>query len=274
MMACESLSTIEEREVLSTKTPFVQIFICPQDTIISAKVYGTNPTVGKGSQIVNPVVNNASIFLSNEMNQRIELKWNKESINYTASAKGFDIVVGKRYEMKLITPEGDNLTATCTIPQSIAQKDVSLQKVNVEPTIFGNGVEHFVKWKDFPNQQNYYTVFILRFYESTPIDIRVENEEALYSLLDDKVQNGEVITPKSFQLRERQLYGNGQSRYQTILVFNTDENYAKYHKTLDEILRNKDNPFAEPSRLYSNVKGGFGIFAGYNRTELKIEKLP
>jgi hypothetical protein len=95
MMACESLSTIEEREVFSTKTPFVQIFICPQDTIISAKVYGTNPTVGTGSQIGNPIVNNATIFLSNEMNQRIELKWNKESINYTAFVKGFDIVVGK-----------------------------------------------------------------------------------------------------------------------------------------------------------------------------------
>jgi hypothetical protein len=51
-------------------------------------------------------------------------------------------------------------------------------------------------------------------------------------------------------------------------------NYVKFHKSLDEIKRNNDNPFAEPSRLYTNVKGGFGVFVGYNRTEFKVDKLP
>ena len=274
MMSCDSLSTIEEREVFSIKTPCIEIFLCPQDTVISAKVYGTNPTVGAGSKISNPVVSNATIILTDEMNKRIELKWDKALLNYSASAKGFDVIVGKRYEMKLTTPEGDNLTAFCVIPQQIDLQGIRLVKTKVEPSPFSDGTEYFVQWKDFLNQKNYYSVFVLNYYQTTPKDIRLEGEAALFGIEDDKLQNGEVISTKSFQLKGRQLYGNGQARYQTILVCNTDENYAKFHKSLDEIKRNNDNPFAEPSRLYSNVKGGFGVFAGYSRTEYKVDKLP
>ena len=274
LMSCDALSTIEEREVFSVKTPCVEIFLCPQDTVISAKVYGTNPTVGTGSKISNPVVSNATIILTNEINQRIELKWNKALLNYSASAKNFEVITGRRYEMKLTTPEGDNLTAFCVIPQQVDLQGIRLVKTKVEPSPFSDGTEYFIQWKDFPNQKNYYSIFVLNYYQTTPQDIRLEGEGALFGIEDDKVQNGEVISPKSFQLRGRQLYGNGQVRYQTLLVCHTDENYAKFHKSLDEIKRNNDNPFAEPSRLYSNVKGGFGVFAGYNRTEFKIDKLP
>jgi hypothetical protein len=278
LMSCDALSTIEEQEVFSVKTPCVQIFLCPQDTVITAKVYGTNPTVGTGSKISNPIVSNATIILTNEMNQRIELKWNKALLNYSASSKGFDVMVGKRYDMKLTTPEGNNLTAFCIIPQQIDYQTIKLVKTKVEPSPFNDGTEYFIQWKDFPNQKNYYSVFILNYFESfSPKDIRLEGEGAMYGIEDDKLSNGEVVSPKSWLLRGRQTGSNGAfqyARYQTLLVCHTDESYAKFHKSLEEIKRNNDNPFAEPSRLYTNVKGGFGVFAGYNRTEYKVDKLP
>jgi Domain of unknown function (DUF4249) len=278
LMSCDALSTIEEREVFSVKTPSVQIFLCPQDTVITAKVYGTNPTVGTGSKISNPIVSNATIILTNEMNQRIELKWNKALLNYSSSAKGFDVIVGKRYDMKLKTPEGDNLTAFCIIPQQIELQGIRLIKTKVEPSPFNDGTEYFIQWRDFTNQKNYYSVFILNYFESfSPKDIRLEGEGTMYGIEDDKLNNGEVVSPKSWLLRARQTGSNGAfqyARYQTLLVCHTDENYAKFHKSLEEIKRNNDNPFAEPSRLYTNVKGGFGVFAGYNRTEYKVDKLP
>lgn len=277
LMSCDALSTIEEREVFSVKTPCVEIFLCPQDTVITAKVWGTNPTVGTGSKISNPIVSNATIILTNEMNQLIELKWNKSLSNYTASAKGFDVIAGQRYEMKLTTPQGDNLTAFCVIPPQIDKQGIKLVKTKVEPSPFSDGTEYFIQWKDFPNQKNYYSAFILTYLEtSLPQVVRLEGGGAAYGIEDDKVENGEVKTSQSWQLIGKQTGSNGPYqyvRYQTLLVCHTDENYAKFHKSLEEIKRNNDNPFAEPSRLYSNVKGGFGVFAGYNRTECKVDKL-
>jgi hypothetical protein len=279
LMACEDLSTIEEREVFSVKTPSVELFICPQDTAITARVWATNPTVGAGSKVINSAQSNATIFITNEMNQRIELKWNKGLANYSASAKGFDVIAGKRYDMKLTTPAGDNLTAFCVIPQQIDRQGIRLVKTKVEPSPFSDGTEYFVQWRDFPNQKNYYSVFVLNYYETfAPTkSIRLEGDGAIYGIEDDKVKDGEVSTPQSWMLRERQVGSTGPNqyaRYQTLLVCHTDENYAKFHTSLAEIKRNNDNPFAEPSRLYSNVKGGFGVFAGYNRTEYKLDRLP
>ena len=37
--------------------------------------------------------------------------------------------------------------------------------------------------------------------------------------------------------------------------------------------QNRDNPFAEPSPLYSNVEGGHGVVAGYATTLVALPPL-
>jgi hypothetical protein len=47
----------------------------------------------------------------------------------------------------------------------------------------------------------------------------------------------------------------------TLYTLSTD--YARYQQTLALQRRDEGNPFAEPVRLHTNVRGGLGVFAGY-----------
>lgn len=50
-------------------------------------------------------------------------------------------------------------------------------------------------------------------------------------------------------------------------VYNTDEHYFKYHRSV-QTRGDSDNPFVEPSLIYTNVEGGLGCFGAYNSGQL------
>jgi hypothetical protein len=47
-----------------------------------------------------------------------------------------------------------------------------------------------------------------------------------------------------------------------IYLLNTDKAYYDYQKSLEKYNSGED-PFTEPSPVYSNISGGLGIFAAY-----------
>ena len=53
-----------------------------------------------------------------------------------------------------------------------------------------------------------------------------------------------------------------------LLLSSLSEDYFEYHRTLNEQVLS--DPFVEPQRVYSNVEGGLGIFAGYTNTSLLL----
>jgi hypothetical protein len=54
-------------------------------------------------------------------------------------------------------------------------------------------------------------------------------------------------------------------------LLHTDRHYYQYHLSVRGASRSQDNPFAEPTLIYSNVTGGLGIFAAYNRTAFAMQ---
>ncbi|WP_410963591.1 DUF4249 family protein, partial [Salmonella sp. SAL4455] len=44
-------------------------------------------------------------------------------------------------------------------------------------------------------------------------------------------------------------------------VLRITEDYFKFVKSYSVYYNSSDNPFAEPSNVYTNVKNGYGIFA-------------
>jgi hypothetical protein len=41
--------------------------------------------------------------------------------------------------------------------------------------------------------------------------------------------------------------------------------FYKFHKDYEIAKQADENPFSEPVMLYSNIKGGFGVMAGYTK---------
>lgn len=52
----------------------------------------------------------------------------------------------------------------------------------------------------------------------------------------------------------------------TISLLHTDETYYRYHDAISRQQDTGDNPFAEPVQIPTNISGGLGCFAGYNRS--------
>ena len=50
----------------------------------------------------------------------------------------------------------------------------------------------------------------------------------------------------------------------TIQLLTTDYHYYQYHISINNY--ESGNPFAEPTRIYSNVENGYGVFAGYQKS--------
>jgi hypothetical protein len=55
-----------------------------------------------------------------------------------------------------------------------------------------------------------------------------------------------------------------------MMVYNADVNYFKYHRSLQQRL-DTENPFTEPSIIYTNIKGGLGCFGAYNLGKLTYQ---
>lgn len=85
-------------------------------------------------------------------------------------------------------------------------------------------------------------------------------------LISDELRDGGTFevtfTNYFFEIKDTSLH---KLTFQANLL-ETDDNYYKYHRSLEKY-HDGDDPFTEFSPIYSNIKGGYGIFSGYVKYE-------
>jgi hypothetical protein len=65
-----------------------------------------------------------------------------------------------------------------------------------------------------------------------------------------------------FELNVVGVNQKADSAFLKVYLLNTDKSYYDYHRSLGNY-DSGDDPFTEPSPVFSNVNGGLGIFAAY-----------
>ena len=96
----------------------------------------------------------------------------------------------------------------------------------------------------------------------------------------DKLWNGQSksitgLTSKflffPFQISDNEPFENQKIPKEVYLdAYSLSENMFLYEKSYLTQQYNKVDPFAEPSNVFSNIKNGYGIFAGYQRKRVRI----
>jgi hypothetical protein len=81
-------------------------------------------------------------------------------------------------------------------------------------------------------------------------------------IFTDELFNGQKISIKINS--DIQSYQPGMVIYWTLI--NHSEDYFMYKKTFNVYQSVEGNPFAEPVQVFSNIKNGYGIFAGYSHS--------
>ncbi len=262
--------------VLNVKVPevpsrlVVMSFISPQDTLIKVNVQESAPLFKRNSKI-QPITN-AQVVLSNGT-QSITIP-HKQNGDYTLKANLFAIEAGKEYTLT-VSDVGRKVTASCKIPASV-NKTLSVEITNSpNPT----QSPYIVRgtWTDNPAETNYYRTlgYVLSYQYMPNTDLTVKDTVYSKAFEFDAIHKDTDRQGGNFSVKSDLFVSSGfediKDRY-LFLLFNTDENYFKYAQTLETATYSGDNPFAEPSPVYSNVQGGLGIFAGYQQYRLRVDR--
>jgi hypothetical protein len=234
----------------------VQSFISPQDTILSVRVSNTNAVIGQVAKEFKTITN-ANVTIGNGV-KSVLLSYDKEGY-YQISSKQFEVKAGKTYFLRVSTPDGRTVLGECTIPLNTVDE----KKVIIDIESVTNDLKKvIVKWDDIRNEQNCYRS------TGTYETVKKGCSSDISFLIKDRNQDG-VQTGYNFNTSIS--CGDGNPNF-IIIIANYDLNGYQFISTLQEQYLVNGVPFTEPVQIFTNIKGGYGVFSGYNqlRTVVKM----
>ncbi|KAA0989717.1 DUF4249 domain-containing protein [Dyadobacter aurulentus] len=297
LTACESLVTdIPEADLPKTESRLVvQSFIAPENPKTYVVVSQSAPLFGQNSPVAT-LIAGALVRISDGSREAI-VPYDSVNMLYSIDKGRFPIEAGKKYSIT-VSDGKRTVNSSCTVPVKLA-----VPKSYEIDTSYSSGFDTDtmltlkMQWDDIAGETNFYRVraFVDLEY-SVPDGTTVEDfkerrirnrfsvnwEETIGrdNFQSDASLDGTTFTSPLGKLRLPGVtgydFGNGNvftvyPKAKIILVtmevFNTDETYYKYHKSLDNA-RNSDNPFVEPSLVFTNINGGLGCFAAYHIGQL------
>jgi hypothetical protein len=206
----------------------------------------------------------------------VNLLYNEQQRAFTANAATLPVVPGNTYFLEVSDAKGRKADASTTVPIT---QDVPLEiDIDSAKARYGDYTEYFMtmKWQDTPGETNYYRVFAELISNQSGVGtysqpIYFEDFSfniSVYS--DNRLDGARFSSPRGFIFKPP--YNPQQPVASTLYAYllNTDEPYYRYHQSLTNNYNVDGNPFAEPVLLFSNVNGGLGVFAAYNRTTVAI----
>lgn len=235
-------------------------FITPSDSVIKINVLQTQPTLGESIDIY---VRDARLTISDGITTDTFIYAADESL-YKLNKR---VRSGTTYTVRADLPDGRWAEATCTTPDELPLDF----NYTIDSVIYGDKIEYTVKmnWTDLsPKPKTYYRT----------------DAELYYLIIDTVTQTFQFITtelvPNVAEIKEgtglntqmEVVYKSNKEvrfvqKYLELHLLMVDEDYYQFEKTKKNNISGFPN--YEYTKLYSNVKNGFGIVASYNNYVLK-----
>ncbi|PKP53529.1 MAG: hypothetical protein CVT92_03575 [Bacteroidetes bacterium HGW-Bacteroidetes-1] len=256
LASCDSMISDVDAPTTSPKL-VVNSYISPDDDTIRVRVQYSRPLYSITSYYNSyeyPPVTDAQVSIT-DGNSTINLIYNAFELMYITT--DLTIEPGKTYSLVVSTPRNENVTASCTVP---ALEPPSIEITNIESTPSSYGYKNIsFRFQDFPGQGNYYRVMVGISYQTgpNPSDVYftpmylVNGEE----FVSDINKDGEFFVFKTDNIYDGNLINL------VFFISITDENYFSFHKSVNSF--QDDNPFSEPTPVYTNIEGGVGVFAAF-----------
>lgn len=267
LAACDGLerSVDDSALVPTTDLPTITSFISPQDTVLEVRVEKTIPAVGTQSSRAGEPIRDAVVTITDGVSL-ITLRQNLNYFGiYQTTPRSFSVEAGKTYSLRVIIPDGRVAEASCTIPvHSVDRSTVSLEKssMNQQSSPFTNVS---VKWQDRAGEPNYYALYHYYYSFYSGDKVPSSSYQGIRAYYDDTNRDGQYFVSKPISVQP-----DSKNSHNMFILCLTDKLYYDYHKAIEASQLNKDNPFADPIRMPTNVRGGYGLFTGYNRLEIDL----
>ena len=270
----------------------VNCFLSPQDTVLAVKVTRSLPVLGETSTFsyMEDNVTDATVTLT-EGSRSAVLRYDPKLRYYRAAVSQLPIMAGRTYSVAVQTPTGEQATANTTIPEQVAVTDIVLDSAVTKD--FGLTTKNYyarLRWRDPAGKPNFYQVmgnneyaYVTKYQPSPKAPLRdtVYQFQGIWyfdggSTNTDVGRDGQVLESTRARLSIRQSWTNGKQDPSrpvgplNAYLLNLNEAYFRYRDAIERQNQVGDNPFAEPVLIPTNIQGGFGCFAGYNRSTLTI----
>ena len=285
---CTSLRNEISPSLLGVEPPKLVItcFLSPQDTTLAVKVSRSNTVVGDSVSLqqMDSNITDATVTLS-EGDRSVTLPYNNRPASSTATQPYYSVparllptVVGRTYKLTVLTANGQRASSTCTIPAAVQPTAITFDSLDDARS---KSRRYFVRmqWQDPPNQANYYQVSGIFLY--TTNNAKEEKYNGL-SFDDDNrglftdagldgttFVSGRAFIASASSSTQRSNFNNQyQSASVSVNLISVDPAYYRYQEAVIRQRRSRNNPFAEPVLIPSNIEGGLGCFAGFNNAVL------
>ncbi|GAL86044.1 hypothetical protein MYP_3273 [Sporocytophaga myxococcoides] len=274
LSAC--IKTLDEKDMPKIESKLViGGYISPQDTIVKIFVGKSVPIYQKSKGFNANPVKDATVLLSGN-GVSTSLLYDEKLSSYTIPASQYPIIPGATYHLIVSTPEGYYAEAETIVPKDInSSLKFSLDTIerSINYTYSGKSLQISVWWDDIQNQNNYYRIYgeAGTIYDSTYYSPKYKHYNEIYfdtkniAIKDIGYENGKIgpfKTDTPLENMNRRLSDIG------LTLLNTDRNYYEFYKSYDS--NYQENFFSEPQNIYTNIKGGLGVFASYQKYTVKI----
>lgn len=253
----------------------VSCFISPDDTDIEATL---SLSKAKYGVIVpeNTVGSNATVTIQNNNGAVLQLLWNNAKQKYSIAATPNFLQEGQTYRLDVEVPNYGSVTAYTSIPEKItnASLDFVSNQMGVRAsTNLESYFESYLKLKvpSALKDNGYYVFYAKR--EFKDVDVLVNGVAGVadvvgYStsyLQENSTSIDRVLSVKIARVLTDGEYKNPQAVKLSGYFVSCSKDYYRYYQTTVMKKPYDESPFSSPVVIYSNIEGGYGIFAGYNQ---------
>lgn len=251
--------------------PVMYSYICPSDTVIRLKLMLSSPLYSSDQIDILAPVSDGDVKISSAQGTA-QLIFYPNTGYYELKTNSYPIVPGQVYKMTVTTINGDVATAVTQVPfTSVPINTVTVETIAINYQT-GDRIKAF--FTDEANSVNYFRLAAShRFVYNSQTDTIV-NDTQIDELYSDLNHNGESssLAGTFYQRIDSTEYYS--TEYYDIFLYNCSQSYYNFYKSLKNYsgVGISFPPPAEPTLMYSNVKGGFGCFGAYTRSMLRYKK--
>ena len=257
----------------------VYSFISPRDTMIRVTVNRSLPNTMDPRNV--PLVNGeAHVLMAKKGEAFTQLSYDENLMAFVINADDFAVEAGNEYTLKVEAFTGETIEAECFVP-GFEIDTVILH----DPVQTSDQYEQFktvYQWEVHPVPSSQMRYFRSGTFNSTWGNYDNQQQLSLLMVMPlslDKGQEYFTHTNESAPVFQATTWsypyeGGGSTDYGNFnrvdsvfaYVMQTDYHYYQFHKSVENYYNSDDGfIFSEAVYIYSNIKGGLGVFGGYNQ---------